>query len=76
MSLKPLPNERRQDIRTPLLRPAKIRCRQTGKYYQGKTCNISDSGALIEIKHPSLMVAGQQRVAVLFEQRQQLAMTA
>jgi len=110
MSLKPLPSERRKDIRTPLVRPTKMRCRQTGNYYQGRTCNISDSGALIEIKHPSLMVAGQsvqlgvawtnrnmllgndqvidativrslgmagqQRVAVLFDQRQQLAMTA
>ena len=110
MSVKPLPSERRQNTRTPLMRPAKVRCRQTGKYYQGRTCNVSNGGALVEIDHPSLMVAGQsvqlgvawtsrnmllgdhemidatilrslgmagnQRIAIRFDQRQQLAMTA
>jgi hypothetical protein len=100
--------DRRRDARLPLDRPVKVQCLHTGRYLAGHTCNLSSSGALVEIDHPSLLIPGQrikvgvsqtkqdvilraeemteatvvrsmghrgtQRVAVMFDQRQELAM--
>lgn len=32
----------------------------TQKYLAGRTCNISSSGAMLELDHPSLLVPGQR----------------
>jgi hypothetical protein len=102
------PHERRRDARLPLDRPVKVQCLHTGRYLAGHTCNLSTSGALVEIDHPSLLIPGQrikvgvaqtrqdvilkseemaqatvvrsmghrgtQRVAIVFDQRQELAL--
>ena len=52
--------ERRRDARIPLSRPVKLRCIETGRYLAGQTDNLSASGALLEINHPSLLVPGQR----------------
>jgi len=54
------PCERRRDARLPLDRPVKVQCLHTGRYLAGHTFNLSASGALVEIEHPSLMIPGQR----------------
>lgn len=56
----PQREERRRDARTELDRPVKVQCQHTGKYMTGYTRNLSPSGALVQIDHPSLMVPGQR----------------
>lgn len=53
-------SERRKDARIPLARPVKLRCVDTGRYLAGQTDNLSASGALLEVNHPSLLVPGQR----------------
>ena len=52
--------ERRRDARIPLSKPVKVQCAHTGRYLRGRTDNLSASGALLEIEHPSLLVPGQR----------------
>jgi hypothetical protein len=52
--------ERRREARMPLARPMKLRCVETGRYLAGQTSNLSASGALLEVRHPSLLVPGQR----------------
>ena len=52
--------ERRRVARFPVSRPVKLRCSDSGRYVAGVTNNISSSGALLEVQHPSLLVAGQR----------------
>lgn len=100
-------HDRRRDARLSLDRPVKVQCLHTGRYLAGHTTNLSSSGALIEIEHPSLLIPGQrvkigvaqtkqdvllqaeqmseatvvrsmghrgsQTVAIMFDQRQELA---
>lgn len=52
--------ERRRDARLAVERPIKLQCAQTGRYLSGRTSNLSASGALLEVDHPSLLVPGQR----------------
>lgn len=52
--------DRRQDPRAPVERPVKLRCRETGRYYSGRTTNLSAGGARLIVAHPSLLVNGQR----------------
>lgn len=66
-------SERRRDTRTPIDRPAKLRCVQTGKYYTAVTQDLSAGGALVEVHHPSLLVSGQQvEIGIAWSNRQML----
>jgi hypothetical protein len=58
-------SERRRDARLEVRRPVKLHCAQTGRYWAGQTCNISPGGAMIQVAHPSLLVAGTNRQALL-----------
>jgi hypothetical protein len=52
-------------------RPVKVHCPQTGRYLAGRTCNISPSGAMVEVAHPSLLVPGQPvQVGIAWTSRQ------
>ncbi len=63
--------DRRLSPRQVCCRPVKLVCPHTGKFLSGCTANISGSGALLEIDHPSLMVAGQQvELGVAWSSRQ------
>ena len=53
-------DERRRDARLELNRPVKVECAHTGRYVTGYTQNLSTTGALMDIDHPSLMVPGQR----------------
>ena len=65
--------ERRRAPRIQILRPVKIRCEATGKFYTGQTQNISDGGALFTVDHPSLLVTGQKvRVGIAWASQQML----
>ena len=63
--------DRRQGRRHPISRPVKLRCLITGKYMVGRTCNISASGALLEIDQPSLLISGQRLAVGVAWTRQQ-----
>jgi hypothetical protein len=66
-------HERRRDARLALQRPVKIQCAQTGRYLAGRTRDLSAGGALLEVDHPSLLVAGQRlRVGVGWTSQQML----
>jgi hypothetical protein len=63
--------ERRRDARIPIDRPVKLQCCVTGRYLRGRTDNLSSSGALLEIEHPSLLVPGQRlRVGIAWNRGQ------
>jgi len=52
--------ERRRDNRILMDRPVKVQCEMTGKYLSAQMQNISATGMLMEIQHPSLLVQGQR----------------
>lgn len=57
--------ERRRDARISMDRPAKVQCVMTGRYLPGVTCNVSSTGALLQLNSASLLVQGQRlRVGV------------
>jgi len=57
---QPRDDERRRHPRVEVHRPAKLFCGITGRYLGARTCNVSEGGVLLEVNHPSLLVAGQQ----------------
>ena len=66
----PMQNRRTTD-RATLARPVKIRCDATGRYFTGRTRDISAGGTLIEVDHPHRLVAGQQvRVGIAWRPAQ------
>ena len=52
--------ERRSCARRPVAAPVKLRCVQTGRYLAGQTLNVSATGALMAVYHPSKLVHGQR----------------
>ena len=73
MSTAHNPADRRNSPRQLLDRPVKLRCEQTGRYLAGRTRDASPAGALIEVDHPSLLVAGQRvSVGIAWSSRQML----
>jgi len=56
--------ERRCHARQRVCRPVKLCCVDTGRYLTGQTCNVSASGALLEISDPLLGLTNGQRIAV------------
>ena len=61
--------ERRRATRTSLVRPAKVQCQTTGRYYAAELDNVSDTGAMVAIDSPSLLVAGQRlKVGVAWDE--------
>ncbi len=62
--------DRRREARLNIERPVKLQCQVTGRYVSGTTTNLSNSGMLIVIEHPSLLVPGQ-RVKVGVQQTRQ-----
>ena len=65
--------ERRLELRTALVRPLKLWCAHTGRYLSGTTQDVSATGALIEVDHPSLLVSGQRvRVGIAWSSRHML----
>lgn len=53
-------SERRREPRLSVNRPVKLQCAMTGRYMQGHVRNVSATGVLVEINHPSMLVQGQQ----------------
>ena len=67
------PAERRRDPRLDVTRPVKLHCPDTGRYWAGRTCNLSPGGAMVEVAHPSLLVPGQAvQLGVAWTSRQTL----
>jgi hypothetical protein len=65
------PSDRRRDPRLEVRRPVKVHCLETGRYLAGTTCNLSPTGAMVEVAHPSLLVPGQRvRVGIAWTTRQ------
>ena len=65
--------ERRFEARTEMVRPLKLWCTHTGRYLSGATRDVSPTGAMIEIDHPSLLVSGQRvRVGIAWSSRHML----
>ena len=56
--------ERRCHARQRVCRPVKLCCVDTGRYLTGRTCNISASGALLEVANDALAVTRGQRIAI------------
>lgn len=52
--------DRREHDRIPLSRPCKVYDERSGKYVAGRTVNLSDGGALLELSRPLLLQEGQQ----------------
>ena len=53
--------DRRTSPRLAVARPAKLRCSQTGlRYLPGRTCNVSASGALVELGSAPALTAGDR----------------
>jgi hypothetical protein len=64
-------SDRRRDARMPITRPIKLQCAETGRYMAGRTSNLSAGGALLEVDHPSLLVAGQRlRLGIAWQDSQ------
>lgn len=63
--------ERRRHSRMDVHLPVKVCCAATGRYLGGATCNISSSGALLRLDHPSLLVAGQRLHVGIAQHRRQ-----
>jgi hypothetical protein len=62
--------ERRRHNRNDMCKPAKVYCVETGRYLSGRTSNWSAGGVLVQVDHPSLLVAGQQvRVGIAWDAR-------
>ena len=53
-------HDRRRDPRVPVDRPVKLQCVQSGRYYAGRTCDLSSNGAHLRVDHPALLAPGQQ----------------
>lgn len=65
--------ERRRDARFAINRPVKLQCMQSGRFLTGSTHNLSASGALVEVNHPSLLVPGQRlRMGVAWTKQQSI----
>ncbi len=63
--------ERRRDARVAVCRPVKLQCVESGRYLAGRTDNLSASGALLQVYHPSLLVPGQRlRMGIAWTDRQ------
>lgn len=63
-------HERRRDARIALDCPVKVQCETTGRYLSGLTRDVSATGLLLEIHHPSLLVQGQRlRVGIAWQGR-------
>lgn len=66
-----LDRERRTDPRVEVDRPVKLQCQLTGRYYSGRTYNVSAGGAMVEVDSVSLMIPGQQlNVGIAWDTRQ------
>ncbi len=62
--------ERRRAPRLDMDCRAKVHICDTGRFLAGRTRNLSASGALLEIDHPSLLVPGQRlRLGVAWSKR-------
>lgn len=66
-------SDRRRDARISMDRPVKVQCVMTGRYLAGATCNVSATGALLQINNASLLVQGQ-RLRVGFAWNNQMAL--
>ena len=63
-------SERRRAPRLALDCRAKVHLCDTGRYLAGKARNLSATGALLEIDHPSLLVSGQRlRLGIAWSSR-------
>ena len=63
--------ERRQDARSEVEKPVKIRCLRSGRYLSGRTRNLSAGGALIEISDPHRFAPGQRiKLGIAWNRRQ------
>ena len=67
--------ERRRAVRVETDSLVKVQCMSTGRYLGGKAQNMSRTGALLRVDHPSLLVAGQRiRIGIAQHPRQVLLM--
>lgn len=63
--------ERREHDRINIARPCKVLEVTTGKYVLGATCNISPTGALIEVSRPMALRPGDRvYVGIAMKRRQ------
>jgi len=69
-------SDRRYSPRFPLERPVKIRCLNSGRYYGGKTCDVSSTGVMTQIETPSLLVPGQRVEVGIAEHSRQAILSA
>ncbi len=72
-----VPQERRQGARLNVARPVKVQCPNTGKYFSGRTGNISRCGVLLRMDGPGLWSVGQRvRVGVAWTEQTALLAAA
>lgn len=70
-------SERRRDTRISMDRPVKVQCVMTGRYLPGVTCNVSATGAMLQLNHASLLVQGQRlRVGFAWNDHQAIIQNA
>lgn len=53
-------NDRRQSLRCPLDRPAKIRLEDSGRYRSAVVVNLSSGGALLRVEGPGRYLPGRR----------------
>lgn len=64
-------SERRLDARSPVEKPLKLRCLESGRYLGGRTRNLSPGGALIEVSDPHRFRPGQRvKLGIAWHRRQ------
>ena len=62
--------DRRRAARVKVCRPVKLQCTATGKYYRGRTKDLSIDGVWLEADHPSGFAVGQTvRVGIAWSDR-------
>ena len=54
------PNDRRRYARVPISQPVKVQCQHSGRYYSGRTSNLSAGGALLTVESPTRLPAGHK----------------
>jgi len=63
--------ERREDARTDVDKPVKVRCLRSGRYYPGRVCNLSAGGALVELAQPHRFAPGERlKLGIAWNRRQ------
>jgi hypothetical protein len=69
--------ERRRNDRYPLVYPVKVRCMESGRYYSGKSVNLSTSGALLEMPQSPRLRSGQRvQVGIAWSPREVILRSA